>query len=317
MAQQDIDYSVANDFGGAVNTSTLHGEIVADPGITIQLVNVGVDPDSQNPDPDLLRLTFAASLPAAEKTVLDEDKGHLQNAQAAGGLIAAHDSTPTPGRMEVELVGLATTFADNGEAVLAAAPQPARPGYRMCDRDIKLFTAKVGAASCEDFRVNVSNSKQEDWGEMTLVGCYKDSDPPNETYVVCADQTDADSNACLSVWDYQAEDPANPGTKIEYELRGGLLYVDAALAADKAKHRLYAVAAPDIPANLGGAMRFFDSYLEPMEGGCIEALNAAAFHLNPSPAPGATVLRIYVYYPAGAAQTHILRLVTYRPTGMF
>ena len=121
----------------------------------------------------------------------------------------------------------------------------------------------------------------------------------------------------MSSWDYQAFDPANPTTEIPYELRGGLFYVDPVLTEPKGDHRLYAVSAPGIPAASGGSIRFFDGYMGPNEGDAMRALNASAIHLSPDASVEVTKLRVFVYYPAGAAQEHVLRLVTYRPLGMF
>jgi len=83
MAETKYTYSIANDFpGGKANTANLHSEIQAS-AITIHLVGV-------NTCEDVLDIIFEDSLPSEDKTVLDGDTSH-----PAGGIIAAHDNTPT------------------------------------------------------------------------------------------------------------------------------------------------------------------------------------------------------------------------------
>jgi hypothetical protein len=58
--------------------------------------------------------------------------------------------------------------------------------------------------SCEDLKINIETLKEVTWGELTLVGVYKDS---GGAMAECSDQADADTNAILSVWEYTALSP--------------------------------------------------------------------------------------------------------------
>jgi len=82
-------YSIADDFpDGAINPSKFDAEIRAS-AISIALDSVGTSGD------DVLVL-FRDALPSGDKTILDNDvAGHPK-----GGLIAAHDNTPTPGDIQ-------------------------------------------------------------------------------------------------------------------------------------------------------------------------------------------------------------------------
>jgi hypothetical protein len=80
---------------------------------------------------------------------------------------------------------------------------------------------------------------------------------------------------------------------------------------------LYAMVAPNIPNSYGGSIRFFDGYLEPYEGGEISAISQLAVFMNVDVSPEATRLRIYIYHPPGAKQSHIFRVIMFRPIGTF
>jgi hypothetical protein len=168
--------------------------------------------------------------------------------------------------------------------------------------------------SCEDLLVNTTTLKEESWGELTLIGVYKDD---AGSMVECADQNDATTNAILSVWEYTAINPYTHDL-LKYGLRDGFLVVDPALpAGERWTHRAYAIGAALIPGNLGGTIRLFDGYLGPAPNGVIDAESPQTTVMNPDVGPGTSSVRLYVYYPAGSTLSHVLRLVTYRPPGTF
>jgi hypothetical protein len=313
MAITAYTYSVANDFpGGAVDTSNLWEEISASgSGITIQLDDIQIDPN--NDDADRIDIIFKNALSTGEKTTLDND-----TTGPAGGLIAAHDNVPKDSIQKVD-IGLSTTSDDGSTSpTLRATPQAARPGYYMCDRDIKLCCGQfVSSNSYEDLKHDPATNLRADWGEVTLVGVYKDD---AGSMVACTDQADVDNNGILSVWDYQAK---SGGSAIELEIRGGGLSVATGLSgandAEKWEHQLYVIMAPGIPVANGGQVRFFDGYMKPFEGETIRAVNPSAVHLNPNDGAGgiSTVIRVCLWYPIGAKDHHILRLITYRSLGTF
>lgn len=202
------------------------------------------------------------------------------------------------------------------DGVLYAVPKPSSFGLVMCDRDIRLNTCIMGPGSYEDLKLNTQTFREEDWGEVTPVGVFKDTGGP--VLVPCVDQADADENGVLSAWDYHAKMPN--GAPIKYELRDGLLYVDPALPADEEwDHRAYAVMAPTIPAAMGGSVAVFDAYLASNPDNLVSALSPQATVLDPSGPAGAaaSTLRLYVVHPAGSKLTHVLRLVSYREPGTF
>lgn len=187
-------------------------------------------------------------------------------------------------------------------------------GYQMCDRDIKVTTNKVTTAtSVEDKRMDVTTLKEVDWDEMVLVGVYKDV---SGTMTLCSDQADADANGILSIWDYCAKDQSDGTTHIDYEIKDGALVADPSiLAADKWKHKVYAVAAPD--AGQPNYVRLFDGYAPAHPSGSIDAKSPDAKHIEPT-VPGVTnVIRVYIVHPIGESHEHVLRIVTYRPGGTF
>ena len=202
-----------------------------------------------------------------------------------------------------------------GDGVAYAVPKPSTFGMEMCDRDFRINTCLVdGAASLEDWKVNTSTNKEEDWNELTLVGVYRDD---AGAMVLCADQVEADAGGILSVWDYTAR---ISGAQIPFEIRDGLLYVDPAMPANERwDHRAYSVVAPGIPAAYGGSVAVFDGYLGAAPNGVIEALSPQTSILDPAGPgglPGA-IIRIYIFHPVAAKLSHVLRLVTYRAPGTF
>jgi hypothetical protein len=169
--------------------------------------------------------------------------------------------------------------------------------------------------SCEDLYVDVDNLKEVSWGELTQIGCYKKS---GNDYVACDDDADAVLNAELSVWEYTAINPATHDL-LKYEIRDGYLVVDSSIDAvnEKWDHRAYAVGAVLIPAAQGGRIRMFDGYLGPAPNGLIDAKSQQTSVMDPDLGPGASSLRLYVYYKKASTLCHVLRLVTYRAPGTY
>ena len=84
MAEMIYTYSITNDFpNGKLNSTKLVQEINAS-SIVTALIGV-------NTRGDVCNILFKAELSAADKTILDGNTTH-----PAGGLIAAHDNTPSP-----------------------------------------------------------------------------------------------------------------------------------------------------------------------------------------------------------------------------
>jgi len=169
--------------------------------------------------------------------------------------------------------------------------------------------------SLEDIKINPTTFVKAEWGELQQVGCYKDGG--GGTFTPCTDQSDATTNAILSVWRYCAHDQAT-GLPISVEIRDGHLIV-ASDITDVLDHQAYAIAAPQIPAAVGGSIVQFDAYLKFYKGKVLGATSPQAKALDPLGPGGAAggELRVYIYYPAGTQNDHILRLVTYRPAGTF
>ena len=198
--------------------------------------------------------------------------------------------------------------------VQRVAIQPGRSSYHMCDRDFLVKTSQYEASdSYEDLKVHSSSNLEDDWNELNFVGCYK---KVNGVMTLCSSQSDADTNAVLSIWDYVANDQID-GTPIDFDLKGGAFWVDDSVAndSDRWEHKLYVMLAPNIPTSYGGQIRFFDGYLYPYKDDWMVAINTMASPIDPTATVEAARIRVWVYYPAGVKLEHILRLVTYRPLG--
>jgi hypothetical protein len=278
------------------NSARLQAELLAaGNGLVTKLNSVSTSGDDLN-------LVFEGTLASGEITALDGGTGQPYSTHPAGGLLAAHnDSPPASGEPK-----------QTGEGVMLVAPQPQSIGLELCDRDILLKTAIVGADSFEDLKANLTTFVRESWGETSLVGCYKWN---GTAYVACADQADADTNAVLSIWDYQAKHQTTQAL-VKYDVRGGGVSVDSTTPVTE-NTQIYAVAAPGIPASSGGGVRLFDGYLHFFAGDDVLVESPAARSLDPALATAASVLRIFMYYQAGAKRSHVLRLITYRPSGSF
>lgn len=303
MAETAYTYDVTNDLpGGAVNPSRLADEIRAS-SIVIALERIDLSGGAKDGvgryTGGSLDVVFKDALSAGDKTILD---GDVMTAPA-GGLLAAHDnsaSASTPQRTE--------------DGIALTQPQVQTLGWQLCDRDIKLVTCTFGAGSVEDLKVNMTTLAEEPWEECALVDVYKDDGAGGMTPAV--DQADADVNGILSVWDYCAKDQTqDPKTQIDYDIRDGGLITDPDIPASECyDHRAYAIGAPDLHT-VNSFVRFFDGYLGAQPDGRVEAKSPQAKRMSVQQSLAAGVMRIYVYHPAGAKRTHVLRLVTYRALG--
>jgi hypothetical protein len=293
MAQTAYDYSIANDtLNGKVAPDKLRDQI-QDSSIVTALD--GIITDSAT---DLLRVIFKDALSVGDETILDT-------------VVADHDGIPYPPAMDVSVTNFAT-LEDPDHEIQRVIVQPARTGYYMCNRDIRLNTAIHDAAdSFADAKVDPTTNVLGTWDEVTHVGCFK-LDGGN--YVQCADQADADTNAVLSVWDYLANDQTPAKNPIDYDLKGGVFFIDSALAddADKWKHQMYVMMAPNIPASMGGRVTFFDGYMWPYRGTRMDSINTMAREMNPYVTPEAARVRVWIYYPAGVKLQHVMRIITFR-----
>ena len=168
-------------------------------------------------------------------------------------------------------------------------------------------------SSVDDVKINPLTYAKSQWNEVQQVGVFK---LDNGTYVECP-ANEVATEACLSVWRYCAHDQTT-GAPTIIEIRDGLMYVDAD-TSDSLEHQSYAIGAPMIPAALGGQIVQFDAYLKFYKGQVLGATSPQAKALDPAGPGGlaSAVLSIYVYYPKGTQNTHVLRLVTYRPPGTF
>lgn len=302
MAEQAYSFNVATEFpGGKVNTARLSTEVQASSIITAlaRVDGAGGTVSGDVRTGGTVDIVFKAPLSAGDETTL-----HGDVTGPAGGLIAAHNNSPS---------NPAPLLSETG--VTLSQPQPQTPGFELCNKDIRLNTCIYdGASSFEDLLVNVSTKLREPWvGEVSSGGVWK---LDAGSMVACTSQTDADLNGILSIWDYRAVDQADGTTAIKYEIRGGNIDVDGNISANIFAHQIYAVAAPDL--GQPNYVRLFDGYLGHKAGDTVATESPQAKMLDPAPAPGlSNVLRIYVYHPAGDKKSHVLRLLTYRPSGTF
>ena len=225
------------------------------------------------------------------------------------------ETDPTP-----VVVEIAATTPTSIDGIPLVQPQVQTINWQICDRDIKLTTCTVdSAAAVEDVKINMTTLLEDNWDECTLVNVYK-LNGTQDAMEPCTDQTDADANGVLSVWDYCAKNQnADPKTQISYDIRDGGLIVDPdllPLTLERYDHRAYAIGAPDL-SSMQSHVRFFDGYLAAQPDGRIEAKSPQAKRMDISQTSLAGVIRIYIKHPAGAKRKHILRLVTYRDLGTF
>lgn len=200
------------------------------------------------------------------------------------------------------------------DGVILTQPQIQSFNWQLCDRDIKLLTCTMDpVAAVEDLKVNLATLREEPWDEAELVGVFKDAGAG--PLVPCVDQTDADANGILTVMSYRAlNQNTAPKVEIAWEIRDGGLVVDQTIPeAERYAHRLYAVAAPGLAA-FGGAVRFFDGYMRAQPDGRVVSASPQAKRLDPE-IPGANYVYFYVYHPAGAKFSHLVRVVHYRELG--
>lgn len=270
----------------AMNSFRLRREIEASPIVT----QLAADPSLTLIEGEYVAiLTFKADLSADDQATL-------------GALVGAHSGAPLPRTQKT------------ADGVVLVQPQVQTQNWQLCDRDIKIVTCTVDAATAvEDLKINLATLQEEPWDECALVGVYKDGGEGSNVPV--DDQADADTNGVLSVFEYKAlKQNANPKTAIPWEIRDGGIITDPAIPAnERFSHKLYAVGAPDL-APLGYAVRFFDGYASAQPDNRIESKSPQAKRLDPI-VPGANVMRFYLFHPAGAVRSHIIRIVTYRELG--
>lgn len=324
MAEEIYTYKISEDLpDGQVNVVNLKEEVLANTDITKALDRIDLYPYG---DMDRLDIVFREALSVSGKTSLDGDTDN-----PAGGMLSSHDYTSTSEPDSVNVNNFAAIDYDDGDGhkVFRFAPQPSTPGYFMCDRDFRLNTGLL-SGSFEDLAVNPTTLDRVSWNEIELDGVYKND--PISGWIEVDDQADADANAELSVWTYQAKSQSTSAL-IPLDIRGGTLYVDTAVqdlsASDKWEHQFYVVMAPDLPTPYGGGVKFFDGYLLPYSGSQMSSLNQLATHLDPIKwgAPYTdltgtsdgdnTKIRALLYYTKGSKHTHVFRLITYRPPGTF
>lgn len=201
----------------------------------------------------------------------------------------------------------------DSDGVQLVRQHPQMPEYMLVNRDIKFRTCiYASASSFEDKRMNPATNLEVDWGEVAHIGVFKSDGQGGMT--ACADQTDADSNGILSVWDYWALDMGDGETPIIWETGGGKLYVDPDLPSNEEwDHRFYAIGAPNIPYSQGGQIPFFDGYLQRFAGKELECCSDVVKDLDPTLTVEAAKLRFFFVHPAGSKHEHVLRFITYRP----
>jgi len=199
-----------------------------------------------------------------------------------------------------------STWEEESKPVLRAAPQPNRPGYYPCGRHIELRTATL-EDSFTDTKIDLKTMRRVDWGEVRLVGVYRDD---NGSLVKCEKGAE---NAVLSVWDFQPNDQTPDRTPVNWDLKECVV-----LAGEKSKGccRVDMVLGPEVHEGRGGGIRF--------ASGAIGDINRsvgvdcpAALQLDAESRHSSSVVRVFVSYPLGQKETYVLRLATYRRLGTF
>jgi hypothetical protein len=309
MDEKTYTYYISTDFpDGKICPTNLVEEIQACPDIKVALNRVDTEDNNA-------KVVFKAELSPDGKLALDGGSTQAEeHPPLPGSIIASHDPNPKQTPMPVELRDKSgnpiQTSEDN---VLATVPQANTPGYRYHDRDIRLKTCLMdGDAAVEDLRVDTMHGqKRISWNEVELIAVLKGDDSIG--YTPCISQADADANGKLSIFDFQMKNTS--GTPVPYDILAGSFFVDPALIEPKDQHRGFIVAAANIPPLYGGSIPLMDCYLHPWEGKWVDSRSPHAMKLSPEASPEASKIRVYLYHPAGAKQTHILRFITFRPSG--
>ena len=306
-------YSQAGDFpGGKCNAGNLTDDLLESTALVTAL-----RPGPVSVSGDVVEVWFNSEPVAADVTEVDS-------------LVAAHDSTPKP-RQPITEDGTPIVHQDGPRdsktGLPIVHPLPYREGVSLCDRDVLIKTCIVdGVEAVEDVKCDATDSrKRKSWGEAVLVGVFKGDD--SSGYSTCADQADADASGVLSVFRYYAKAQDGSGDPIDYDIRGGEMWIDDVLdvldvleevdPAKKWAHQVYVTALPDLPAAVGGSVRMFDAYLYPYRGNWIETINPVAMLLDPLVAgppanPLLTTVELAVFHPPGSKNEHVFRFLTYR-----
>lgn len=166
MPATTYTYSISNDFpGGSVNTSKLSNEIKAS-AISIAL-------DRVDTSGGVVSIVFKTALPTADKIILDNDQS-----TPAGGLIAAHDNTPSLSTTQpvgfVNSAGTIVKLNIDSDGNLSNIPQP-RSGtkfnvitHNWCDKTTwYLESTKVTTETLTDSGNGLTfNSANTFWVDM-------------------------------------------------------------------------------------------------------------------------------------------------------
>jgi hypothetical protein len=126
MAETTYPYTLASDFpNGQINAEKLENEIYAS-AITRALSRIDVNTQAGTVD-----IVFLDALSAGDKTTLDGDISG-----PAGGLIAAHDNSPTPDHQEVTLANVGVTSSKYMKVEVEPREGIGQNYYspNMCDR---------------------------------------------------------------------------------------------------------------------------------------------------------------------------------------
>ncbi len=319
-AANDVELAFANLTGTALNGANLQGGRLSGAVLTRALCQGA---DFSNADLRNANVRYA-NLGGANFTNTDIDGAVFIGAYVAGVIGATLDTSDPNAPPPPEAVRVAVDGPRSTDGIAYATPKASGLGYVLNDRDTLIRTATVNpAVAVEDLRVNPADQSQTPWGEALLVGVYKPANPAefNGAHVLVADQADADASATLSVVDYHAYSGGQP---VSYEISGGQLFVDlhrqglGGDAATREKHRIYAVMAPAIPTSMGGQVALFDGYLAPYEQDWLPAQSVDALRVEyNATVPAASVLRVWIYYPAGlGVRTHVLRFKLFRRLGV-
>ena len=293
MTEQIIVRKFDPHFPNGLAPDGLRIEINASAAVPIHCVTVEEKQNSETLE-RFAHITFQAELTDEQEAALDSV------------VIPAHDHTHT--------WKVGPQLTDDGIPLVQQNVQTV--GWQICDRNILLRTSTLDAGhAVEDWRVDLSTMREVPWDECTLVGCFKDTDP---AAILPLEPCGAgeESQAILSVFNYCAlNQNTAPKAQVPYDMKDGGLIVDLDIPpSERYQHRAYAIGAPGL-AGLGQHVRFFGGYLAAQPDGRIQALSPQAKRMPADIDPAAGCIRIFLFHPAGAVRSHVLRLVTYRALG--
>lgn len=199
-----------------------------------------------------------------------------------------------------------STWEEESNPVLRAAPQPNRPGYYPCDRHVELRTATI-EDSFSDTKIHLETMRRQEWGEVRLVGAYRED---NGKFVKCGKGA---GNAVLSVWDFHPNDQTPDRTPINWDLKECVVSVGE---VGEGGRQVDVVLGPDVHAARGGGIRLVSGVLDGRNRS-VGVSYMAALQLDAESRPRSSAVRVFVSYPLGCKETYVLRLATYRRLGTF